>query len=524
MSAFVTSMVLHARVLGSSALGLLIGASVVVAACGSSDNKRNPVRSDGGSAGEEAAAAGQGGSTAGATPSDVGGQGGAAPPSGASTREILGLPTEVTIPVVCGASRAGVAVTVLNGSGERVTLDRIDVDGPFQLETELPLSIEPGESQQVQLRTAPGVVGTDKPGDERSGVLSVVSSVGNVSVALRGTVQGSTVSVDSIPGAPLTGPLEFSCSSAGRTCPTQSFHLVNTGDSPVKLSAPVGQAEVVGAFVPGSSELTLLPGTGVKVELRAAAGASVTSPGVDALTLAVEGSCDVAELRVETRVGGPEPCQCWDAPPGVQAGSFVHTYECGDGSTFSVPLFNGTAQGFSIEELLTSYVQPAPDQLPLNVPSGETVWLELLAPAQPYPGYTESLTVQLEGPGGTINASGMLTASGSLLSLQNAQGGGLPAPLALACGSTTLQVYNGGDVAAEVLPPVLTGAVVSDFTTPQTLAPGASYAFHVSALSNAGNACATAGSVAFPLVQNDCSGEVLSLTTAYSGPCTCNGL
>lgn len=516
-------MILHSRLGASSAVGLLIGASLVVAACGAEDDKKPSRRGDAGAAGEETSAAGQGGSSAGA-PAEVGGEGGAALPSGASAREILGLPTELMIPVVCGAARAGLAVTVQNASDQRVTLERVDIEGAFQLETELPLSVEPGASQSLQLRTAPGVVGTDKPGDVRNGSLSVVSSVGNVSIALRGTVQGSTVSVDSIPGAPLTKPIEFTCSSAGQTCPTQSFHIVNTGDSPIKLAAPVGESDVVGAFVPGAPELTLLPGAGVKVELRAAAGASVSSPGTDALTLAVEGSCEVDELRVETSVASSSPCQCYDAPPGIQAGSFAHSYECGDGSTFKIPLFNGTAQTFTVEELLNSDLQSVPDQFPLELPSGQTVWLELLPAMQAYPGYTQQFTVSLASPGGTIDASGTLSASGSWLSLQTEEGGGLPSSLALGCGSTALRVYNGGDVAAQVLPPVLTGAVVSDFTTAQTIEPQESYTFHVSALSNAGNACATAGNIAFPLVQNDCSGETLALATTYAGECTCNGL
>ncbi len=517
-------MFLHSRVLGSSAVGLLIGAALVVAACGSDDEKRTTVRrGDAGSGGEEAAAAGQGGVGAGGSVA-VGGEGGAAAPAGASAREILGLPAEVTIPVVCGAPRAGLTVTVSNASEARVTVERVDVDGPFQLETELPFSIEPGESQQLQLRTTPGVVGTDKPGDERSGSLSVVSSVGNVSVSLRGTVQGSTVSVDSIPGAPLTDPLDFSCSSAGNTCPTQSFHIVNTGDAPVKLSAPVGDSDVVGAFVPGAPELTLLPGAGVKVELRAAAGATVSRPGADALTLAVEGSCEVEELRVETRVVSSSPCQCRDAAPGIEAGSFAHSFECGDGSTFSVPLFNGTAKDASIEELLDNDVQSAPDQLPLSLPSGKTVWLELLPPTELFPGNQQSINISLSGPDGSLRASGTLTASGSWLAFQSAQGGGLPDSIALGCGPTELRVYNAGDVAAQVQPPVLTGAVVSDFTAPQTIEPQTSYTFHVSALSNAGNACATNGNIAFPLVENDCGGQALVLATTYQGACTCDGL
>jgi hypothetical protein len=436
----------------------------------------------------------------------------------------LRLPVEVTIPVVCGSPRASLAMAISNTSAERVLIDQVDIDGPFQLETELPLRIEPGESQPLQLKTTPAVIGTDKPGDERSGSLSVGSSVGSVSVALRAAVQGTTVSVDSIPGAPVTEPLEFSCSSSGRTCPTQSFHIVNTGESPVTLSAPVGENDVVGAFVPGAAELTLQPGAGVKVELRPAAGGSATAPGVDALTLAVEGSCDLAELRVETRIAPIEACQCREASPGIQAGTFAHTYECGDDSTYSVPLFNGTAEDFLIEELLTGEVQSPPDQLPLTIASGETYWFELLAPEQSYPGYPQAVTVPLEGPSGRVNVSGSLTPSGSLLSLQSAEGGQLPSPLALPCGSTTLRVYNGGDVAAQVPPPQLTGGVVSDFTAPQTIAPGASFAFHVSARSVPANTCATTGTLTFPVVENDCSGEALALNTSYQGACTCDGL
>lgn len=495
----------------------------MVAACGSSDEKnKSPRLTDAGAGGDESSVAGQGGAGAG-NPAVAGGEGGAAAPAGASAREILGLPTEIVVPVVCGAPRATLAVAVLNGSEQPVTVETLELEGPFQLETELPLTIAPGESRSLELRTTPGVVGTDKPGDERAGSLSLVSSVGNVSVALRGTVQGSTVSVDSIPGAELTGPIEFSCSSAGDTCPTRSFHVVNTGESPVKLSAPVGDSDVVGAFVPGASELTLQPGAGVKVELRAAAGGTVSSPGVDALTVAVEGSCEVDELRIETGVVSPSPCQCDEAAPGIQAGSFAHSYECGDDSTIKVPLFNGTAADVTVTEVLTSEVESVPDQLPLTLPSGQTVWLELVPAGQAYPDYTQPITIPLSGPGGTILASGTLSASGSWLALQNAQGGGLPSTLALGCGPTTLQVYNAGDVAAVVEPPVLTGGVVTDFTAPRTIQPSKSFAFRVSAVSNAGNQCATSGNIAFPVVQNDCIGEPLQLGTSYQGDCDCDG-
>src|SRR6185503_11804924 len=176
-------------------------------------------------------------------------------------REILGLPAALHLPVVCGAPSAGLALNVLNTSESAVTIEAVTLNGPFDLKTTLPLTIQPGKPQSLAISTAPGVVGTDKPGDERQGSVSVTTNLGQVRVALTGTVQGSTLSVDSIPGAPLAGAIAFSCMSTGPdTCPTHSFHIVNTGDAPVKLGAPVGKNDVVAAFVPGNTELTLQPG------------------------------------------------------------------------------------------------------------------------------------------------------------------------------------------------------------------------------------------------------------------------
>jgi hypothetical protein len=433
----------------------------------------------------------------------------------------MGLPTALALPVVCGAPSAGVTIFVFNASEASLTIDEVTFDGPFALKTKLPLTVEPGKPQALEISTPPGVVGTDKPGDERGGSFSVISSIGSVSVAVLATVQGTTVSVDGIPGAPLTGPIAFDCASTGDTCPTHTFNVVNTGMSPLKLSAPVGTAAAVAAFVPGSAELTLQPGGAVKVEVRAAAGASVSND--DSLELAVEGSCDVSELSIETTVVSNDPCVCNGVAPGIEAGRFDQVFACGEASPFEVPLFNGTAANVLVTSVyIDGEVALAPDQLPFTLEQGKTSWLELLAP--PHPSGNTNPRLDLTTDGGSLTVFGSLQSRGSRLRLLDAQGYRLPSDVSLPCASTALQLWNDGSVAATVAAPVLGGAVVTDFLAEQTIEPGTSFTFHVSALSNDGNACLTSGSLAFSGFENDCEGSGISIDTTYSGPCSCNGL
>lgn len=483
----------------------------------------NAQRSDAGMGGEggegspSVPVSGQGGQ------GELGGAGGATPlPTGASVREVLGLPTALALAVVCGAPSAGARLLVFNNSDTSLTIDEVTFEGPFELKTKLPLTVEPGQPQALEVATAAGVVGTDKPGDERSGSVSLLSSIGSVSVALLATVQGTTVSVDGIPGAPLAGPIAFNCLSTGDTCPTHTFNVVNTGTSPLKLSAPVGETAVVAAFVPGSAEHTLQPGAAVKVEVRAAAGASVSQPGSDSLELAVEGSCEVSKLSIATSVVSSDPCICDGVSPGVEAGPFNASFTCRDASSFEVPLFNGSATDVVVSGVDGEAVA-APAQLPLTLERGKTTWLELLPPALAYPGSSVT-SLFLTTDAGSLTVGGSLQATGSRLQLLNAQGSSLPSPLQLACASTVLQLWNHGNAAATVAPPLQSGAVVTDFLTAQTIEPATGFTFHVSALSNGSNSCATSGSIAFSDFQNDCSGTGITVNTDYSGSCSCNGL
>ncbi len=444
---------------------------------------------------------------------------------------MLGLPTALEIPVLCGAASAGTELLFSNTSDQAVELTELTLEGPFESDATLPLTIQPGARQTVRLTTAAGVIGTDKPGDERSGSVQIVSSVGKATVALHGTVQGTTLALNDIPGVALQTPLSFSCSSTAG-CPTRTFTIVNTGDVAAKLGPPVGDGEVVGAFIPGSSEaVTLQPGFAVRLEARPAAGKNVAVGTPDVLTLAVEGSCDTDTLELATLTttfDSSSDCKCGETPPGVEVGTFDVQYQCGDAAAkVGVPIFNGTTTPLVVSALDGSNLVADEGVLPFTVAPGATASLELTPPV--FPGSTSPMgvSVRLETALGRLETFGQLRASGSNLQLRNAQGNQL---LSLfqpsSCLAVPLRLYNFGDVATTVAPPVGTGELkLTGFDAPVSIKPGAFVEFELAYLE--ASACSLVGSIDFAANAKDCSETVasvgLSQAVSYSAQaCTCD--
>lgn len=518
-----------------SALALVMCGAVAASACGSSPGKKRAISNEGGAGGETGGLAGEGPSEGGA----AGAPGGGAPDSAgqggapAATMGGLSLPAALKFNIPCGTATAQATLSLTNWGDRDIELASGEVEGAFKLETALPLTIASGETAELVVSTAPGVFGTDAPGDERSGTLTLASNLGTAVVSLDGSFSSTTLELGKVPGAPLNGPLTFLCNStqAALLCNTQTFTILNTGPSNAVLKPPVGGQRAVAAFIPGSAEpLTLEPGAAVKIEVRPGSGGDFVQVGVtDTIVVPVEGSCDFDEIEVPVIVGKLDACECNQTPPGIEVTSAVSAdYACGsDPPTTDLTIFNGSTAPLEVETVSDfDGSLPTATTLPLSVAGGQSELLKLVSPK--FPGGAGSFphNLRLDTDLGAMSSSAIFRASGSALLLRLASNHSIVLPtLPLGdCSPVQLELVNFGNVAAIVSPPVLGGALsISGFDSPKTIEPNAAFVFSVAAVSNTGNACLTDGSLAFTL-DNDCIGPSVGRATTYSGSCSCNGL
>lgn len=525
-------------------LGLVSLGVAMAVGCGSTPNKVRQ-RADGGEGGgggePSAPLGGVGGAGAAGEPAmPVGGQGGAsdAPLGGAPplmpTGTGLSLPAALKFAIPCGADDAQATLSLTNWGDEDIELTSAALQGAFTLETQLPLTIASGESGEIVVSTAPGVVGTDAPGDVRQGKLTLTSNLGTATVQLNGAIGSAQLVIDSVPGAALTGPLPFACSSSSSVglCPTQTFTIVNHGTSNAVLQPPVASGIAVAAFVPGSAQpLTLVPGAAVKVEVRAAAKGSAIKNTTDALSIKVAGSCESAALAVPLAIDGPDNCVCPAAPPGIEAAPFRGEHACGTASASALTIFNGSSSPLDVLSAHRDYAEGTTltiaNGVPFTIESGKSAVLQLLAPK--YPGYagTQAFNVFLDTARGDLIADASWRSVGGSPVLQyNATGASVGNTLALSsCAPVELALVNyGANGPIVVSPPTLSGGVsVSGFTAPQTLAPNGKFVFSVAPVSNTGNTCATTGSLELA-VDGSCQGPTFTQAVSYTGACSCDGI
>jgi hypothetical protein len=537
--------------------------AVVASACGSSpQKKRTPIYAAGGGAGEPSALAPAGGAGAGNdgdVPAALGGQGGAAsttpvtPTGGASeagmpsnagapdaqggapplTGTGLSLPGVLKFSISCGTATAQTSLLLTNWSDAAIDLSAAQIEGPYKLETALPLSVASGESVELVVSTAPGVVGTDAPGDKRLGKLTLTSNLGTALIHLDGAIGGAKLEVDSIRGAPLA-TVPFVCSSNGPQCPTQTFTIVNTGTSQAVLKAPSSENLAVAAFVPGSPEpIVLEPGAAVVVEVRPIANGKALTGTTDKIFVPVEGSCQTEKLTVPVTVDGInnlDPCDCRAAPPGLEAAPLVAEYACGTKAMTDLLVFNGTTADVDVTSVAKGGYPggtlEVANTLPLTIKSGGSELLQLLPPMYPgYPGNAAFSAAIGTAVGEVLADVHWRARGGSLYFGRNSDNNGISSPLVLNdCAPFELALENlSGTGPVKVSAPVVGGGLsVVGFSSPQTIQPGQKFVFSVAPVSNAGNSCATTGSIDVTL-EGDCKGASLSLATSYSGACTCNG-
>jgi len=535
-----------------SALGLVMCSAVVASACGSSSPKKSQLTDggEGGGAGEAQAGqggeapsplGGQGGATGtpgggapdAGTPAvggmpDPGGQGGAAPVMSGGN---LSLPGSLKFNISCGSVTPRATLSLTNWGAEEIELSAGQIKGAFTLDTVLPLTIGAGESAEVVVSTAAGVIGTDAPGEKRHGTLTLTSNLGTALVQLDGVIAGAALEVDSIRGLALPDPLPFVCGASddpAPRCATQTFTIVNSGASPALLQPPFGKQFAAAAFVPGSPDpLTLAPGEAVRVEVRPAANGPAFNHTNDTLVIPVEGSCDADQLEVPLLIEGFANCFCAEAPPGIEASPVVADYICGATVATDVAIFNGSTSPFDVTGIeAPGGGVPVQNTLPLQVPSGQSAVLKPLL-AQKYPGQ----------PGSTRFAALVHTTLGDVLSdVQLRATGGRPffnfgavgpnTSVAISsCAPVDLTIDNlYGTGPVTVSPPVASGGIsIGGFSAPQTILGGEKFVFQIAAVSNAGSGCATTGNLDFAMESN-CGGPSMAQGTTYTGPCSCDGI
>lgn len=158
---------------------------------------------------------------------------------------------EVALESRCGAALpAAVSVTISNDGGEDLAILSTDVTGGFTVITALPLTISPGTTAALDIRPPPAVIGTDRAGDLKTGMLTLTTdamTTPTVEVALVSTVIGAELELVDLGGMPPTLDLM----GASGACPSADLMLVNSGNVRADVTLSINGALQVGGVAGG---------------------------------------------------------------------------------------------------------------------------------------------------------------------------------------------------------------------------------------------------------------------------------
>jgi hypothetical protein len=139
----------------------------------------------------------------------------------------------------CGESETpAVDLTIRNIGGEPLVISEPTITGEFTLLTELPLTIAPGASAALSVRPPTAVIGTDRGGTFKSGVLTVTTNEADSptrTIELSATVMGANLDFTDEAGEPIT--VEFTTNEGACPAPLTVF-LHNSGNLPLEIGGP----------------------------------------------------------------------------------------------------------------------------------------------------------------------------------------------------------------------------------------------------------------------------------------------
>jgi len=217
--------------------------------------------------------------------------------------------TTVDTTATCGVVMPDtVELTVFNDGNAPLTISAATATGGFTVTTTLPLEIAPGASGALTVRPPAAVVGTDRGGTSKTGLLTFTTNtaVQGAAVTLTSVVQGANLSFENSAGEAITG-VNLTVASG---CPApQAVFIRNTGN----LEAQVTNVSASGTFSVGqlSPSSTVAPGSTINHDVGPFTFSACS--GTSMVTYQVTGTvCTATPLTLTTtlNVTGQSSCFC----------------------------------------------------------------------------------------------------------------------------------------------------------------------------------------------------------------------
>lgn len=216
--------------------------------------------------------------------------------------------------VTCGGGvSSNVSFTVGNSGDVPLVLSSPSVPAGFQAVTTFPVTIAAGQSATINVRATAAVIGTDRGGTTRTGVLSFTTNeIGAPirSVNLAAAINGANVDFEFPLGTRVTS-MQF---TAAQACPPQrSLRIRNSGNQPVTFFA-TGQQTTHFHFTSPSPSSYLDPGAFTSAGIRpfiTDQGCQLTTP--ERLPFVAQGNICTAQpsaIDLTFQISGQATCFC----------------------------------------------------------------------------------------------------------------------------------------------------------------------------------------------------------------------
>jgi hypothetical protein len=217
----------------------------------------------------------------------------------------LTIASSLALESACGQPiPAAAALHVTNTGTDDVTLTDIQTTGGFALSTALPLTISAGATTALSIRPPAAIIGTDVPGAQKSGTLTITVGADVHEVALTATVVGAALSVFNGTG----GALSLDLVGSSGACPTPAAgQIVNAGNRSVTLTFGGSPAFAIAGFSGGVIDA----GSSAAFSVRAITASGCTGAGVIMYTVTGD-TCDATPgvLQASFTITGASSCAC----------------------------------------------------------------------------------------------------------------------------------------------------------------------------------------------------------------------
>lgn len=213
--------------------------------------------------------------------------------------------TELALTSTCGQPAAPSLLIITNDRDTPLVIHAAAATGGFGVTTPLPLTISPGADGELAIVPPLAVIGTDRSGTIKTGVLSLSTdepATPTRTIDLRTTVMGAELEIRDGLGQ----PVDLTFSAAGTCPPATAMFLHNVGSLPMSVDIATPSR-----FALSSSSASIDAGSSAYIDVRPYTTASCV--GSEVLSYTVTGevcATTPAVLQAAFDITGLGTCAC----------------------------------------------------------------------------------------------------------------------------------------------------------------------------------------------------------------------